>query len=458
MTRLLAVSATLLLAAASDWGQTPFVRLAGGASERGLTPQRALRFHHLHYVVDNPGAQLRPASDALQGARSIVPGLGVGVRVDREYLLFARAPLESTTPRRRTPRAADAYADAVKWLTRQGLSVTPRTLNETLVSRSLPREPLDHVAFAADDLAQTLTSVKAKPVTSNDVAATFKTASGALVEIVQDTDRPDAYWCPMHPGIRSPAGGKCPLCGMPLVTIPPLRSGEYRVEAELLPRSDGGASRIRLAVRDPESDALVSSFVDVHERPFHLFVISRDLEQFAHVHPVQNATGVFELDQPLAPGMYLLIADFLPVGGTSQLVHRMVATPGYTGPMFASPPALAVGAREQVVNGIRIRMSVESPAPRRPMPIRFEIADASNGVPVTDLESFLGAPGHLLIVDNGLTTAIHGHPEGDATAAAAVTFAPVVPADGRYKLWVQFQRKGEVITAPFVIDVRSQIQ
>jgi len=457
MTRLLAVSATLLLAAASEWGQTPFAGLVGGASERGLTPQRALRFHHLHYVVDDPGAQLRPASDALQGARTIVPGLGVGVRVDREYLLFARATSE--TPRRRRSRsAADVYADAVRWLTRQGFDVRPAQLQDTQVSRSLPREPVDHVAFAADDLARTIAALKVRAHTSSDVAATFKTASGGMVEVVQDTDRPDAYWCPMHPGLRSPAMGKCPLCGMPLVAIPPQRSGEYRVEAELLPRSDGGASRVRLAVRDPESDALVSGFVDLHERPFHLFVISRDLEQFAHVHPVQDASGVFELDHPLAPGIYLLIADFLPTGGTSQLVHRMVVTPGYRGPLFALPPALAVGASEQVVSGVRIRMMVESPAPRRPMPIRFEIADASSGAPVTDLEPFLGAPGHLLIVDNGLTTAIHGHPEGRVAAAATVTFAPVLPASGRYKLWVQFQRRGAVITAPFVIDLRSETQ
>ena len=443
--RMLAVLATFAVAGAGEWGQTPIAR-------------PAVRFHHLHYAVADPGAQLRPASDALQGVRTIVPGIGVGVRVEREYLLFARAPLDPDASSRRQQGAADLYADAVRWLSRRGFSVQPATLRDTLVARSLPRERIDHIAFAADDLPRALAAIGAKPASSSDVAATFRLPSGAIVEIVQATDRPDAYWCPMHPGVRAPATGKCPLCGMALVPIPPPRPGEYRLDAELRPRADGGASHLRLAVRDPESDAVVSSFVDVHERAFHLFVISRDLERFAHVHPSQNTDGSFELDHPLAPGLYLLIADFLPAGGTSQLVHRMVATPGYSGPLFGAPPPLEPGPDEQVAGGLRIRMTVESPAPRRPVPIRFEIADAVRGTPVTDLEPFLGAAGHLLIVDNDLSTAIHGHPEETGTAGSSVTFAPVLPAHGRYKLWVQFQRRGEVITAPFVIEVRSEIQ
>lgn len=454
MTRLLAVVATFAVASASYWGQTPVVRPAAGANQRGQTP---IRFHHLHYSVADPGAQLRPAAEALQGVRTIVPGVGVGVRVEREYLLFARATADSDASRRPTRSAADLYADAVRWLSRRGFAVQPSSLRETRVARSLPRERLDHIAFAADDLPRAVAAAGAAPAAASDVAATFRLPSGAILEIVQDTDRPDAYWCPMHPGVRAPATGKCPLCGMPLVPIPPPRSGEYRLEAELRPRPDGGASHLRLAVRDPESDALVASFVDVHERPFHLFVISRDLAQFAHVHPVQAGDGGFELDHELAPGMYLLIADFLPAGGTSQLVHRMVATPGYRGPLFAAPPPIEPGPSEQIAGGLRIRMTAAAPAPRRPTPIRFDISDAASGTPVTDLEPFLGAAGHLLIVDGHLTTAIHGHPEEGATAGSGVTFAPVLPAYGRYKLWVQVQRRGQVITAPFVIDVRSEI-
>ena len=47
-----------------------------------------LRFHHLHYRVPDPGAALGEAADAFKGTRTILQGLGVGVRVGRQYVLF----------------------------------------------------------------------------------------------------------------------------------------------------------------------------------------------------------------------------------------------------------------------------------------------------------------------------------------------------------------------------------
>jgi hypothetical protein len=84
--------------------------------------------------------------------------------------------------------------------------------------------------------------------------------------------------------------------------------------------------------------------------------------------------------------------------------------------------------------------------------LRFILSDASTNAPVTDLEPYLAAAGHLLAVDGQLREPIHGHPE-DQSSGPVVTFDPVLPAAGRYKLWVQFQRKGRVITVPFVIEV-----
>jgi len=208
--------------------------------------------------------------------------------------------------------------------------------------------------------------------------------------------------------------------------------------------------------RDPETGAGITKFTDVHERAFHLFIVSRDLETFAHVHPQLARDGTLELRQDLAPGQYILIADFLPVGGTPQLVQRVIVTPGYKGPLFASPPPLNQSVSEQVVSGLRVRLDASQLKAGRASPLRVEIADARTGAPVTDLEPYLGAPGHLLVVSQDGTAAIHGHPDdvpGQVNRGPAVTFDPVLPAPGTYKLWVQFQRKGQVVTAPFVVQV-----
>ena len=52
------------------------------------------------------------------------------------------------------------------------------------------------------------------------------------------------------------------------------------------------------------------------------------------MHPDAKADGTVELRHDLRPGEYMLIADFLPAGGTPQLVQRAIVTPGYTGPLF----------------------------------------------------------------------------------------------------------------------------
>lgn len=290
--------------------------------------------------------------------------------------------------------------------------------------------------------------------------------------------RPDAFWCPMHLDQRSAAAGTCAICGMDLVPIPPVRPGEYRLEVGIVtavtshapPGSAPRFSGLQLRVADPDGKP-VTRFVTVHEHPLHLFVISRDLSYFRHVHPEELAAttgvydGVFDIDirdlGDMPPGPYMAIADVLPSGGTTQMLHRAFVTPRYTGPVFVAPPALAPGPSEVVVDGMRVRIEATLEA-RKTGSIRFTVTDAATGAPIQDLEPFLGAPAHLLIVIPDLTQSIHAHPETVARqnpgeggpAGATVAFELLMPAPGPYKLWVQVQRRGKVSTAPFVVSVR----
>ena len=61
----------------------------------------------------------------------------------------------------------------------------------------------------------------------------------------------------------------------------------------------------------------------------------------------------------------------------------------------------------------------------------------------------------MLLVKADLTESNHVHPEEVATRGPVITFQPLMPAPGLYKLWLQFQRHGTVITVPFVISVEG---
>jgi Heavy metal binding domain len=416
------------------------------------------RFHHVHVSVADPAGAMNAAAARVGGTRTLLQGHGVAVRSAGQYLVFDRETSESArgagAPK---PDAGEAvYSEAVRWLNERRGTTEPSTLEKTAVAVGVSDDRVSAIAFSTEDLNGAVDALAAgadQPFARTADNARFRLPSSAVIEIVRETDLPDAFWCPMHPDIRAALPDKCPVCGMTLVPIPPPVLGEYRLDAMLTRgRGAGGPALLKLVVRDPQTHETVQRFVDVHERFLHLFVISRDLSNFAHLHPEQREDGTFEVVWALPTGEYVLVVDFLPAAGTPQMVHRVIATPGYNGSLFAAAPELRLGETEQVVDGLRIRLETGKVVAFRSSDLRFTISDARTGAPVSDLEPLLGASGHLLLVNADVTTAIHGHPEGSPSPGPIVTFAPLIPAPGLYKLWVQVQRAGKVITAPFVIE------
>jgi heavy metal-binding protein len=148
------------------------------------------------------------------------------------------------------------------------------------------------------------------------------------------------FWCPMHPDVRGREGDKCPLCGMALVRAAAADASAYRLDLETIPRvlRPEQKARARFFVRDPRTNATVRRFDLVHERVFHLFVISQDLEYFTHVHPTLHGDGSLDVGVELPrPGVYQLIADFLPAAGSPQLLQKSIVTAGYAGPLATVP-------------------------------------------------------------------------------------------------------------------------
>jgi hypothetical protein len=60
----------------------------------------------------------------------------------------------------------------------------------------------------------------------------------------------------------------------------------------------------------------VTQFAEVHDKLFHFFIVSRDMTQFFHEHPVLETDGSFTIEHVIpVPGHYMLFSDFMPVGG-----------------------------------------------------------------------------------------------------------------------------------------------
>src|SRR5699024_2851382 len=83
-----------------------------------------------------------------------------------------------------------------------------------------------------------------------------------------------------------------------------------------------------------------------------------------------------------------------------------------------------------------------------------------DGEPVTELEPYLGAFGHLVALRDGDLSYLHVHPHGDEpqageTSGPEIVLEATAPTESRYLLYLDFQVDGEVHTAPLVTDTTS---
>jgi hypothetical protein len=235
----------------------------------------------------------------------------------------------------------------------------------------------------------------------------------------------------------------------------------YVLETSVTPApiKPGRLERLKLRVRHPASDATVQRFVEVHERIFHLFVVSQDLRHFEHTHPTLAADGSLEVDVTLPrAGAYQLYTDFLPEGGTPQLLQRALLTSGFAEDPASGRARLAADIREKTDGDITVALQISAGeglvAGRQEM-FRLRLSDTNTKLPIRDLEPFLGAPAHALIISEDLVDAVHSHPleEFSRPTGPDIVFDAVFPRPGFYKLWVQFQRQGRVALVAFVLPV-----
>ncbi len=217
---------------------------------------------------------------------------------------------------------------------------------------------------------------------------------------------------------------------------------------------------MRFFVRTPRTGTVARQFEPVHERLVHFFVVSNDLVFFAHLHPVLQPDGSFV--QPVVfprDGVYRLIADFVPTGAAPQLLQHSVVTAGYRGSVRPAA-TLAADLTPKVIEGVRISITTPEPVAGREQLVTFDLEDEATHTPITNLEPFLGAVGHLLIVSSDLQSVAHSHPlvQMSTIVGPRVVFQVLFPRAGDYRLWVQCQRNGRVLTAPFTIRAQPRDQ
>jgi hypothetical protein len=251
----------------------------------------------------------------------------------------------------------------------------------------------------------------------------------------------------MHPDVRSSQRGYCPRCGMKLVANLPDRV-EYPLMVALHPPTPKTGQDLQLAftVLDPKTGKPVKDFQVMHEKLYHLFIVSQDLNYFRHDHPEHGPDGVFRFNTSLPkPGMYRILSDFYPAGGTPQLIVKTLILPGASiTPGAELKPDLA----PKNAANMKVSLTMQPAQPIAGMKtLMFFQLDPADG-----LEPYLGSWSHMLAASDDLIDMIHDHPY-IADGGPQMQFNVIFPRARTYRIWVQFQRKGVVNTAVFDVPV-----
>lgn len=241
---------------------------------------------------------------------------------------------------------------------------------------------------------------------------------------------------------------------------------------------------LSFTVKDRQG-AVVKDLSIVHEKPMHLLVVSKDLAEFYHIHPEQQADGSYRVAHVFPNGGdYKLYADFTPKEAAQVVEQIEVRVGGGERARIALVPDQTL---EKTVEGLKVVMkpSQEIKAGQELM-LDFQAFDARTNKPATDLQNYLGELAHFVIISEDMRDFVHAHPmskgehqqmggkmdeqhdageaseghthstmEGMTTkpSESEVSAHTAFPRSGLYKLWAQFQRGGNVINVPFIVRV-----
>jgi len=205
-----------------------------------------------------------------------------------------------------------------------------------------------------------------------------------------------------------------------------------------------------------DQGAILKNYQTVYEKIMHFIVVRKDLQKFQHIHPDFNQqSGEFTVSITFpTDGSYRIFPDFTPGDENPQNLPVTVYKDITVGDISKySPQQVAVDTNpKKTFDGYNITFST-NPEPKAQTNFTYTVKIEQNGQPVTNLENYLGALGHTVILKEGTLDFIHTH-AGETGMGPKIEFSTTFPHSGIYKIFTQFQHQNKVITTDYVIEAK----
>ncbi|WP_274366181.1 hypothetical protein [Paenibacillus thermotolerans] len=212
----------------------------------------------------------------------------------------------------------------------------------------------------------------------------------------------------------------------------------------------GADTELSIRIQD-DSGTSVNDYDISHEKLMHIIIVSRDFSFFNHIHPEFRGNGTFTVSTQFpAGGDYKIFADFVPKGGSAATISKWVEVGGGKADETAIVPD---GSLVKTVDGKEVELSIDNLKANADATLTFTIRDEATKEGIDNLEPYLGAVGHVVVLSEDAEHYLHVHPMDEKTSGPDAVFMTSFPHAGIFKIWGQFQHEGEVFTVPFVVDV-----
>ena len=215
------------------------------------------------------------------------------------------------------------------------------------------------------------------------------------------------------------------------------------------PQADAETT-IAVQIQDGAGKA-VEHFDVSHEKLMHLIVVNKDLSYFDHIHPDYKGAGQFAVTTRFpAAGDYKLFADYVVTGSEGTTKSNWITVEGTASP---AEPIVPDQVFVKTVAGKEVSLSYDSLTVGKEVTLTFHLTDETSNQPITDLEPYLGAVGHVVILSADAEQYLHVHPADEKAKGPDAKFVTTFPKSGVYKIWGQFQHNGQNFIVPFVVNV-----
>lgn len=211
--------------------------------------------------------------------------------------------------------------------------------------------------------------------------------------------------------------------------------------SDVLPTVSEESGNVVITLKDQNGEAVTNLEVN-HEKLMHLIVVSTDLGVYKHLHPVSNEPGLFKVEHELEDGDYKIFVDIKPkdLSYEVQPIELIIGSSSEEHDHAALP--LDKELIKQVDNH-KVTLQPTTLNVNEEIQLKFDL----NG---ETPEQYLGALGHVVILDEKAENYIHVHPlEGDEPV-----FETKITKPGIYKIWSEFKFNGGVFVFPYVVEIK----